>query len=268
MAPPRLFGLRRAPSDQSSGVLDVAVDDARSDQGATSMRGGNPKPHTPRLMSSDGSHGLQRRESSGDGSHGLQRRESSGYSSHGLQRLESSGSGASPARGSGASPARGLMLDEVTKALRSLLHPSRGYHISYSSGLQPHAECWQLNRFLATKMILVSFHSHKWPVCMQVSRLAEQNAKLQEELRQARGRKGFGPDERATLHAVNARLAEENAMLSSSCEELERRLGGSPSSSSGGPSHSEVRMHAPANAPVGRHTQTLQRPHVMSCKAA
>ncbi len=99
-----------------------------------------------------------------------------------------------------------------------------------------------------------------------MSRLAEQNAKLQEELRQARGRKGFGPDERATLHAVNARLAEENAVLSSSCEELERRLGGSPSSSSGGPSHSEVRMHAPANAPIGRHTQTLQRPHVTSCK--
>ena len=242
MPPPRLFGLRRAPSDQSSGVLDVAVDDARSDQGASSMRGGNPKPHTPRLMSSDGSHGLQRRESSG--------------------------SGASPARGSGVSPARGLMLDEVTKALHSLLHPSWLLHISYSSGLQPHAECWQLYRSLAIKEISLSFQFHKWPVCMQVSRLAEQNAKLQEELRQVRGRKGFGPDERATLHAVNARLAEENAVLSSSCEELERRLGGSPSSSSGGPSHSEVRMHAPAHASLGSHTQTLQHPHVMSIKAA
>lgn len=90
---------------------------------------------------------------------------------------------------------------------------------------------------------------------MQVSRLAEQNAALQEELRQLRGRKGFGPDERATLHAVNARLAEENAVLSSSCEELERRLGGSPSSS-GGPSHGEVRMPVPACAPArGRHAR-------------
>ena len=214
MPPPRLFGLRRAPSDQSSGVLDVAVDDARSDQGASSMRGGNPKPHTPRLMSSDSSHGLQRRESSG----------------------------------SGASPARGLMLDEVINTPHPLLHPLRLLCVTHADGLQPHAECWQPYRFLAIKRISASFHSHRWPVCMQVSRLAEQNAKLQEELRQARGRKGFGPDERATLHAVNARLAEENAVLSSSCEELERRLGGSPSSSSGGPSHSEVREPVPAHA--------------------
>ena len=263
MPPPRLFGLRRAPSDQSSGVLDVAVDDARSDHGASSVRGGAPKPHTPRLMSSDGSHGLQRRESSCYGSHGLQRRESSGSGASPAR-----GSGASPARGSGASPARGLMLDEVTKAVHSLLHPPRLLSISYSSGLQLHAECWQPYCFLAIKEISVGFHSDKYPACMQVSRLAEQNAKLQEELRQARGRKGFGPDERATLHAVNARLAEENAVLSSSCEELERRLGGSPSSSLGGPSHSEVRGPVPAHASLGRHTQTLQRSHVMSCEAA
>ena len=150
MPPPRLFGLRRAPSDQSSGVLDVAMDDARSDQGASSMRGGNPKPHTPRLMSSDGSYGLQRRESSGSGA------------------SPARGSGASPARGSGVSPARGLMLDEVTEALLSLPHPSWLLDISYSFGSQTHTECWQLNRFMATKMISVSFHSDKWPVCLQV----------------------------------------------------------------------------------------------------
>ena len=212
MPPPRLFGLRRAPSDQSSGVLDVAVDDARMDHGASSMREGGPKPHTPRLMSSDGSHGLQRRESSG----------------------------------SGVSPARGLMLDEVIKMLRPLLHPLRLLHVSGSYGWRPHAEYWQLYYFPALKEVSGSFHAHEWLASMQVSRLAEQNAKLQEELRQLRGKKGFGPDEHATLHAVNARLAEENAVLSSSCEELER-LGGSPSSS-GGPSYGEVRMPVPERA--------------------
>lgn len=109
MPPPRLFGLRRAPSDQSSGVLDVAVEDARSDHGAGSMRGGTPKPHTPRLISSDG---LPRRESSGSGA----------SPARGLQRRESSGSG--------VSPARGLMLDEVIQTLHPLLHPSRLLHVA------------------------------------------------------------------------------------------------------------------------------------------
>ena len=78
---------------------------------------------------------------------------------------------------------------------------------------------------------------------MQVSRLAEQNAALQEEVRQLRAQKGPGSDNVATLHAVNAQLAEENAILSSSCEDLERRLAGEGGSSSGsnGPTRGEVR---------------------------
>ncbi len=80
---------------------------------------------------------------------------------------------------------------------------------------------------------------------MQVSRLAEQNAALQEEVRQLRAQKGpasSGSDDVATLHAVNAQLAEENTVLSSSCEDLERRLAGEGGSSSGsnGPSRDEV----------------------------
>lgn len=78
MAPPRLFGLRRAPSDQGSGVLDVPVDD-RSENGASSARGGTPRGSTPRLTS---------------------------RSSDGLRRRESSGGG-------GPGPVRGVMLDEV-----------------------------------------------------------------------------------------------------------------------------------------------------------
>lgn len=80
---------------------------------------------------------------------------------------------------------------------------------------------------------------------MQVSRLAEQNAALQEEVRQLRAQKGSGSgsDDVATLHAVNAQLAEENAVLSSSCDDLERRLAGEGGSSSGsnGPTRDEVR---------------------------
>lgn len=74
--------------------------------------------------------------------------------------------------------------------------------------------------------------------CMQVARLAEQNASLQEEVRQlrmAKGASGAADEEFATLQAVNARLAEENALLSSSCEDMERRLaneGGSSGESS------------------------------------
>ena len=80
--------------------------------------------------------------------------------------------------------------------------------------------------------------------CAQVSRLAEQNAALQEEVRQLRAQKGSGSgsEELATLHAVNARLAEENAVLPSSNEDLEWRLAGEggSSSGSGGPSREEV----------------------------
>ena len=73
---------------------------------------------------------------------------------------------------------------------------------------------------------------------MQVARLAEQNASLQEEVRQLRAAKGASgavDEDLATLQAVNARLAEENALLSSSCEDMERRLaneGGSSGESS------------------------------------
>ena len=78
---------------------------------------------------------------------------------------------------------------------------------------------------------------------------------LQEELRQLRAQKGAGPgsrsgsgsgsgsDDAAMLHAVNAQLAEENALLSSSCADLEMRLAGEGGFSSGsnGPTRDEVR---------------------------
>ena len=101
--------------------------------------------------------------------------------------------------------------------------------------------------------------------CVQVSRLAEQNAALQEEVRQLRAQKGpasAASGDVATLHAVNAQLAEENAVLSSNCEDLERRLAGEGGSSSGsnGPSRDEVCAALPS-MPQGRSASSCRIGH-------
>ena len=59
---------------------------------------------------------------------------------------------------------------------------------------------------------------------MQVARLAENNAALQDEVERLRTALDPKEDELATLHAVNARLAEENAELSAAVEAAERRM--------------------------------------------
>ncbi len=55
-----------------------------------------------------------------------------------------------------------------------------------------------------------------------MSRLAERAAALQEELDKAKAVLEPKEEELATLHAVNARLAEENAELSAAAEAAER----------------------------------------------
>ncbi len=60
-----------------------------------------------------------------------------------------------------------------------------------------------------------------------------------QQLRGARGASGVADGDLATLQAVNARLAEENALLSSSCEDMERRLA-NEGGSSGESLHSSV----------------------------
>lgn len=105
MPTPRLFGLRRTTSQQGSGVLDIPVDE-RSEQGASSARG-TPRGGTPRL-SSNGSDGLQRRDSAS----------------------------------SGAGPARGVMLDEV-RLLTDIVHAAR--YIANSTAIagdrEPERQC-------------------------------------------------------------------------------------------------------------------------------
>lgn len=59
---------------------------------------------------------------------------------------------------------------------------------------------------------------------VQVARLAENNAALQDEVERLRTALEPKEDELATLHAVNARLAEENAELSAAVEAAERRM--------------------------------------------
>ena len=62
----------------------------------------------------------------------------------------------------------------------------------------------------------------------QVSRLAERAAALQEELDKTKAALEPKEEELATLHAVNARLAEENAELSAAAEAAERRTSAGP----------------------------------------